>query len=105
MAKKLYSEKDILEAKNFFKLPSYATMKDIKDAYTQMAKKYHPDTTGHKKTYAEKRMQKINKAYAILKNYAANYKYSFKEDAIRKYNPAAKSNRGFSNDWNWGKGR
>lgn len=41
-----------------------ATAEDIKKAFRKLARKYHPDVS--KETDAERRMQEVNEAYAVL---------------------------------------
>ena len=44
-----------------------ATEAEIKKAYKQQVKKYHPDLyTGEKKEYAERKIKELNAAYNIL---------------------------------------
>ena len=43
-----------------------ATTEEIKSAYKQLVKKYHPDVYPGDKTFAEKKTQEINEAYDVL---------------------------------------
>ena len=47
-----------------------ATKKEIKEAYNQLVKKYHPDKyrEDHMKELAEQKMKEINEAYDTLIN-------------------------------------
>ncbi|XP_031573759.1 dnaJ homolog subfamily A member 3, mitochondrial-like isoform X2 [Actinia tenebrosa] len=59
---------DNLKRKDFYKLLGVspnANAKEIKKAYFELAKKYHPDTNSKDKKAAEK-FQEINEAYEIL---------------------------------------
>lgn len=49
-----------------------AGIKEIRDAYRQLAKKYHPDKTG---SAGESRMKQINEAYKILSDTQARIRY------------------------------
>ena len=50
------------------------TMEDIKQAYREQAKKYHPDVNiGNK--IAEERFKDINEAYQVLSNGVSKRKY------------------------------
>ncbi|NPA29005.1 MAG: J domain-containing protein [Epsilonproteobacteria bacterium] len=63
-------------------LPPLVTLKEITERYRTLAVKYHPDRGGD----AEE-MAKINEAYALLKAYAENYRFSFSEEEIDKQFP------------------
>ena len=45
-----------------------ASQKEIKKAYRVLAKMYHPDTYKGDKSFAESKMQEINRAYDVLSN-------------------------------------
>lgn len=47
-------------------LSKNATQKEIKDAYKNLVKKYHPDVYQGDKSYAEKMIKEINGAYDVL---------------------------------------
>jgi len=55
---------------------------DINRKYRRIVKTIHPDRGGDNARLAE-----INKAYAILKEYIKNYKFSFTEDEIQRQYP------------------
>lgn len=50
------------------------TLSEIKNAYKEQAKKYHPDLNGGNKKY-EERFKDINEAYNILSNGASKRRY------------------------------
>ncbi len=52
-----------------------ATQEEIRKAYIQLVKRYHPDLYYGDKKYAEKRTQEINNAYDILSDANARRKY------------------------------
>ena len=55
-----------------------ATLKEIKIAYREQAKKYHPDMNqGIDEVYAEARFKDINEAYKTLTNEKLRRKYDF----------------------------
>lgn len=56
-------------------LSKNATQKEIKDAYKNLVKKYHPDVYPGDKSYAEKMIKEINAAYDILSNPIEKAKY------------------------------
>ena len=63
-------------------LPAMVSYEDIKKRYRELSKQLHPDRGGE-----EESMAKINEAYAILKNYIENYRFSFSEEEILKQFP------------------
>ena len=76
---------DIDKARKTLGLHEEATLYQIKDAYHNLALKYHPDKCKEaKKKECEEIFKKINQAKDILIEYCAGYRYSFKEkDVIR----------------------
>ncbi len=73
------------DARRILGLDEYATLKEIKGAYRQLAARYHPDRCRDAKLKTcEKKIREINHSKDILLAYCANYRYSFKEtDALR----------------------
>lgn len=64
--------------KDYYKILGLETnrvsTKEIKIAYKEQAKKYHPDLNGGSKQY-EERFKDINEAYKILSNFSSKRKY------------------------------
>lgn len=64
--------------KDYYKIlgldSSKVSTTDIKTAYKEQAKKYHPDVNGGNKRF-EERFKDINEAYNVLSNYASKRKY------------------------------
>lgn len=64
--------------KDYYKILGLETNKvslnDIKNAYKEQAKKYHPDVNGGSKQY-EERFKDINEAYNVLSNLSSKRKY------------------------------
>lgn len=64
--------------KDYYKILGLETNKvsnkEIKIAYKEQAKKYHPDLNGGSKQF-EERFKDINEAYKILSNFASKRKY------------------------------
>ncbi|RLD17856.1 MAG: J domain-containing protein [Caldiserica bacterium] len=80
---KRFNFSEIEWAREVLGLPEEATFKEIKDAYRELVKKYHPDKCRKKdKEFCEEKMKEINKAYEIITLYCANYKYSFKKKDV-----------------------
>lgn len=65
-----------------------ATAKELKHAYRQLARKWHPDLNRDNLAEAEKKMTEINVAYSVLSDDIARMDYDKKLDA-----EAAKSSR------------
>lgn len=64
--------------KNFYdilKIGRNANQTEIKKAYLNELKKYHPDVTSFDKTYAEERAKEITEAYKILSDESAREAY------------------------------
>jgi DnaJ-class molecular chaperone len=76
-----------------------ATLKEIKEAYRNKAKQYHPDmhTQEERKEHAEK-MAQINKAYRILLKYIKQYNFSFRKEDVERNDPESYMRR-FLSDW------
>ncbi len=72
----------IHEALEVLGLPTMVSYKEIKKRYKELSKRHHPD-----KGDESERMAKINEAYAILKNYIENYRFSFSEEEILRQYP------------------
>lgn len=60
--------------------------KEIKDAYSKLAKKYHPDLNPGDKV-AEQKMKEINAAYDMIKNANTTGTYNNTEYSNTGYNP------------------
>ena len=64
--------------KDYYKILGLETNKvsnkEIKIAYKEQAKKYHPDLNGGSKQF-EERFKDINEAYKVLSNFASKRKY------------------------------
>ena len=59
-----------------------SSLNDIKAKYKTLSKKYHTDLNGD-----NQKMQEINWAYMVLKNYIENYKFLFNEEEILRQFP------------------
>lgn len=63
-------------------LPPFISLRELKDRYKVLASIYHPDFGGD-----EKKMVLVNEAYALLKSYMNNFKFSFTKEEICKQFP------------------
>jgi hypothetical protein len=80
--------KDIDAARKVLGLGQAATLKEIKDAYRQLALKFHPDRCAEeKKGECAEAFKKIAGAHELLLRYCAGYKYSFTEKDVKKCAP------------------
>ncbi|MCL2637096.1 MAG: DnaJ domain-containing protein [Oscillospiraceae bacterium] len=61
----------------FFGISRDASDDEIKNAYKNMAKKYHPDVSEGCVDYAHEKMQQINAAYRVLSNDALREEYDY----------------------------
>lgn len=91
-----------------------ATQKQIKDAYKDLVKKYHPDVYQGDKSFAEKMTKEINVAYDILSDPKKKAKYDEEINPTPTYNydytppkyntPPSNYNdyrRSYGNDYNY----
>ncbi len=77
--------KQIDEARRLLGLGEDASLEEIKDAYRNLALKYHPDRCKEKdKRLCEEKFKHITHAKDIISNYCANYRFSFKESDVKK---------------------
>lgn len=70
-----------------------ATAKEIKKAYRQLAKKWHPDLNRDNVEVAGKKMREINVAYDTLSNEVSRIDYDKKLDAEAAKSTGAKKSR------------
>ena len=47
-------------------IPKTASIDEIKKAYRELARKYHPDVTKEEKNHAEERFKEMSEAYEVL---------------------------------------
>ncbi len=74
--------REIKEALETLNLPTWVSLKEIRERYRALSKKYHPDVSKD-----GEKMREINKAYTVLKNYIENYRFTFSRDEILKQFP------------------
>jgi len=76
---------EIDSARKLLGLGDAASLKEIKQAYREMAFRHHPDTG--EEGQDEEMMKKLNWAYKLLMEYCAHYAYSFEEEAVARTYP------------------
>lgn len=76
-------------------LPRTATINDIRKAYRELAKFWHPDQNPHDRQFAEKKFQFITKAYEILSDSDKKKKYdsTLEPDIKQKHKNDSDSDR------------
>ncbi len=73
-----------MKSKTLLGLREKSTLKEIKQKYKMLMKKWHPDKHPDEIEKATKMSAKINEAYKIILDYCNNYEYSFDEENIKK---------------------
>jgi len=53
---------------NVLGIEDFSSAEDVKRAYRNMVRKYHPDTTMFDKSFAEGKIREVNEAYSVLGN-------------------------------------
>jgi len=79
-----------MKAKSLLGLRETSSLKEIKNKYKKLMKKWHPDKHKDDSEKATKMSTQINEAYEIIIDYCNNYEYSFEEENIKKttYSPS-----------------
>jgi len=73
------------QARKVLGLDDYAAIDEIKEVYHKLSLLYHPDRCVEaKKKECEEVFKKITQAYQTLMTYCLSYRYSFKEDDVRR---------------------
>lgn len=75
----------INKARKTLELPESATLEQIRKAYRQLMKKWHPDKNIPDSVHAEHKTKEIIHAYKIIIQYCNNYEYSFSRQEVEKY--------------------
>ncbi len=78
-----------MKAKSLLGLRETSTLKEIKNKYKSLMKKWHPDKHKDNQEKATKMSMQINEAYEIILEYCSSYEYSFDEESVKKssYSP------------------
>ncbi len=90
---------DIDRARKLLRLEEEATLKEIKNAYRRLAHRHHPDKNDGSSEENEETMKKLNWAYRLLLDFCADYRYSFREEAIAKTYPYEEYLRKWRQNW------
>lgn len=77
---------EIDQARRLLGLGELASIAEIKTAYRQMCKKWHPDVLDDEET-AKRTMKDINAAYRLLLDYCETYRFSFSPEEVESFDP------------------
>ena len=102
--------KSIDEARKTLGLDAYAALEEIRAAYKKLAAEHHPDRHAgpdvheNDRKAAERRFQEISHAHGVLADYCSRYRFSFKEDDVRRMavDPATREHLKRYYDGLWG---
>ena len=94
-----FSYKKIDTARRLLNLEETATIAQIKVAYRNLAKKYHPDTTRESKKVSEEMMRGLNDAFQVLMEYTLNVPISFKKEDLSTQDLEEVLYEQFKDDW------
>ena len=95
--------KDVEKAKEVLALGERASLTEIKKAYRNLSKKWHPDGCPKKRRYeCHEKMKEINWAYKVISKYVEEYRYSFAEEDVVEASPEERWKKQFGGDPLWG---
>jgi preprotein translocase subunit Sec63 len=86
MKRTSFDAADIDRARRLLGLGELASIAEIKTAYRQMCKRWHPDVSQDEAT-ANPTMKDINAAYKLLLNYCETYRFSFRPEEVESFDP------------------
>jgi hypothetical protein len=86
MKRTAFSTDEIDRARRLLELSERASIKDIKAAYRNMCKRWHPDTVSDDSEGTE-RMKEVNGAYRLLMEFCENYPCSFLPSKVESFDP------------------
>ena len=73
-----------MKAKSLLGLREQSSLKEIKQKYKLLMKKWHPDKHKDAPEQATKMSMQINEAYETIMLYCENFEYPFDEESIKK---------------------
>ncbi|WP_428739093.1 J domain-containing protein [Sulfurimonas sp.] len=73
-----------MKAKSLLGLREKSSLKEIKQKYKLLMKKWHPDKHKDDAIQATKMSTQINEAYETIMRYCENFEYPFDEESIKK---------------------
>jgi len=75
----------IKKARELLNIGEKTSIKEIRENYLNLLKKYHPDTGDGDVEYLQKMTKKIIDAYNLLMDYCYTYEISFKKQDIERF--------------------
>ena len=91
---------DIVKALEIFDLSDRVTLREIKARHRQLVRRHHPDSAGEGGDPTQIRF--VNAAYAVLREYVENYRFSFAEEDFYEQNPDERLRMQFADAPLWG---
>lgn len=77
--------RQIDEARRFLGLKEEASLQEIKEACRSLSLRYHPDRSDPAdKERQEEEFKRLMRAKDLIMSYCANYRFSFREDDVKK---------------------
>jgi hypothetical protein len=101
-----YSPDSIREAAEVLGLQGHARLNEIRRAYHELIKEWHPDVSQQSPAVSHENTIRVQGAYDLLVKYCMNHVFSFRIEDIKKdleQNPADFWMERFGDDPIWGK--
>jgi DnaJ-class molecular chaperone len=99
MTRSMANFEEIEEARKLLGLGEAATLNEIKSVYKSMAQRHHPDKHGGASTAENEIMKRLNRAYKLLMDYCADYKYSFRQEDVARVYPEEEDYKRWHEKW------
>lgn len=91
--------KDLCDAIAILGLPEQASLTEIREIHRALVKEHHPDSNADGDPEL---IRKVNDAYAVLRAYCDNYRFSFDHDTFLLQSPEERIREQFYSDPIWG---
>lgn len=72
-------------ARKILDLPERASMRQIRDNYHELSRRWHPDLCRENESLAREKQQEINDAYRTLMDYCTGYVYSLRKEDVQEF--------------------